>query len=133
MMKVLSRGLIVWLIIIIFESIHGVARGLILEPIIGDFRARQVSVFIGAGLIVAVTFIFVRWLKGSRAIDFILVGMMWVALTVIFKIALGRMVMDLSWERIASDYDLSSGGLMPLGLLVMLFVPITLAKLYGEV
>lgn len=60
MMKVLSRGLIVWLIIIIFESIHGVARRLILEPIIGDFRARQASVFIGAGLIVAVTFIFVR-------------------------------------------------------------------------
>lgn len=133
MIKVFSRGLVVWVIIILVESLHGVARGLVLEPLIGDFRARQVSVFIGAGLIIAITFIFVRWINGSRVLDFILVGIMWVALTVVFEIALGLMVMDLSWEQIASDYDLSSGGLMPLGLLVMLMAPLTLAKLYDEV
>ncbi|NOT46826.1 MAG: hypothetical protein HOP17_03625 [Acidobacteria bacterium] len=122
-----------WLVIIFVESLHGIARTMILEPVVGDFPARQVSTLVGAALVVAITFIFVRWLKGSQVIDFICVGVIWVALTVIVEIVLGRMVMNLSWERIASDYDLVSGGLMPLGLLVMLLSPLTLAKMYDEV
>jgi hypothetical protein len=133
LIKVLARGLVVWFVIIFVESLHGVARGLLLEPVLGDFRARQVSVFIGAAIIVAITFVFVRWLKGSRINDFFLVGLLWVLLTIGFEILLGRLVMNLSWERIASDYNLAAGGLMPLGLLVMLIAPVTLAKMYDEI
>jgi len=131
--KVLMRGVVVWLIIIFVESLHGIARGLVLEPLIGDFRARQVAVFIGAALIVVITFVSVRWLKGSQMLDFLLVGLLWVMMTVGFEILLGRIVMGLSWERIASDYDLMHGGLMPLGLLVMLFAPLAMAKIEDEV
>ena len=131
--RVLARGLVVWFVIVVVESLHGIARQLLLEPLIGDFRARQVSVFIGAALIVAITFIFVRWLKASRKVDFILVGAAWVILTAGFEIMLGRFVMGVSWERIASDYDLVKGGLMPLGLLVMLFAPLTMAIIQDEV
>jgi hypothetical protein len=133
LIKVLARGMVVWFVIIFVESLHGLARCLFLEPVLGDFMARQVSVFIGAVIIVAITFVFVRWLKGSRIIDFFLVGAMWVVLTVGFEILLGRFVMELSWERISSDYDLANGGLMPLGLLVMLLAPVTLAKMYDEI
>ncbi len=133
LIKVLARGLAVWFVIIFVESLHGVARGLFLAPMLGDFRARQVSVFIGAVIIVAITFVLVRWLKGCRIIDFFLVGFLWVVLTIVFEVSLGRFVMELSWERIASDYDLANGGLMPLGLLVMLLAPVTLAKMYDEI
>lgn len=129
----IRRGLVVWAVIIIAETAHGVLRQLVLEPLIGDFRARQVSVFIGSALILAITFIFVRWLKGSRVFDFVLIGILWVALTVGFEIVLGRFAMNLSWERIASDYNIAAGGLMPLGLLVMLIAPLMFAKLYDEV
>jgi hypothetical protein len=133
MKNVLARGLVVWLVIIFVESLHGVARGLILEPLIGDFRARQVSVFIGAIIIIAITFVFVRWLKGSSVVDFILVGAFWVMLTVGFEIILGRFAIGLSWERIGSDYNIAGGGLMLLGLLVMLFAPFMMAKLVDEI
>jgi hypothetical protein len=129
---VLARGFFVWLLIIFAETIHGIARTLLLEPLIGDFRARQVSVFTGA-MIVVITFVFVRWLKGSGALDFILIGIMWVILTVGFEILLGRFMLDISWERIASDYDLLQGGLMLLGLIVMLFAPIAMARLCDEI
>ena len=129
---VLARGFVVWLLIIVAETIHGIARTLLLEPLIGDFRARQVSIFTGAAMIVVITFVFVRWLKGSNALDFISIGTLWVILTVGFEILLGRLALDLSWERIASDYDFFQGGLMLLGLLVMLLVPVTMAKLFDE-
>jgi len=130
---VLARGFIVWLLIIFAETIHGITRTLLLEPLIGDFRARQVSVFTGAAMIVVITFVFVRWLKGSGALDFILIGIMWVILTVGFEILLGRLVLDISWERIASDFDILHGGLMLFGVLVMLFAPIAMARLCDEI
>jgi len=130
---VLARGFVVWLLIIFAETIHGVVRTLLLEPLIGDFRARQVSVFTGAAMIVVITFVFVRWLKGSGALDFILIGTLWVILTVGFEILLGRLALDVSWERIASDYDLFQGGLMLFGLLVMLFAPLAMARLCDEI
>jgi hypothetical protein len=130
---VFARGFFVWLLIILAETIHGTARTLLLAPLIGDFRARQVSVFTGAVMIVLITFVFVRWLKGSSVFEFILIGMMWVILTVGFEILLGRFVLDISWDRIASDYDLFQGGLMLLGLIVMLFVPVTMAKILDEI
>jgi len=130
---VLARGFIVWLLIIFAETIHGITRTLLLEPLIGDFRARQVSVFTGAAMIVVITFVFVRWLKGSGALDFVLIGIMWVILTVGFEILLGRLVLDISWERIASDFDILHGGLMLFGVLVMLFAPIAMARLCDEI
>lgn len=130
---VLGRGVVVWLIIMIAEILHGLARKLLLEPRIGDFRARQVSVFVGAAMILAITFVFVRWLKASYLSHFVLLGFMWVGLTLGFEILLGRVIMDLSWERILSDYDVANGGLMLFGLLVMAFAPSAMAKIVDEI
>ena len=43
----LFRALLVWLIIIGVETVHGILRGLFLAPLIGDFQARRISVFTG--------------------------------------------------------------------------------------
>ncbi len=129
----LRRGLIVWFLIILAESVHGVLRTMLLEPLIGDLSARQIGVVIGTAMILAITFIFVRWLKGNSGRQFLLIGLMWVVLTVGFEILLGRYVMSLSWERISSDYDVANGGLMLFGLLAMLFAPWIMAKLVDEI
>ncbi len=129
----LRRGLIVWFLIILAESVHGVLRTMLLEPLIGDLAARQIGVVIGTAMILAITFMFVRWLKGNSGRQFLLIGLMWVVLTVGFEILLGRYVMSLSWERIWSDYDMTNGGLMLFGLLAMLFAPWVMAKLVDEI
>jgi hypothetical protein len=130
---VLTRGFVAWVLIILAETVHGITRTLLLEPLIGDLRARQISVFTGAAMIFVITFVFVRWMKGSCASDFILIGSMWVILTIGFEILLGRLVLDVSWERIASDYDLPQGGLMLVGLLAMFFAPLLMARLVDEI
>ena len=130
---VLARGVAIWLLIILAETIHGILRTLLLEPLVGDPTARQVSVFIGSVIIIAITFVFVRWLKACYASQFILIGTTWVILTIVFEILLGRLVMDLSWERIASDYNVLQGGMMVFGLLVMLLAPVAIARLVDEI
>jgi hypothetical protein len=51
MLMFLLRAFAVWLIIIGVETIHGVLRTLSIEPLLGDFSARQISVLTGSALI----------------------------------------------------------------------------------
>ncbi len=58
-----------------------------------------------------------------------MVGLNWLVLTVTFEVLFGRFVAGLSWERIAAAYDITKGGLMSLGLLVLLISPMIACEL----
>jgi hypothetical protein len=123
------RGIVVWILIILVESVHGTLRQLFLAPAIGDFHARQVAVFSGIALIFLIAALTIRWVAVRNFSESLLVGALWVALTVAFEVALGRVILGYDWSRILEDYDLSRGGLMGLGLLAMLFTPAAAARI----
>lgn len=50
------RAFLVWLVIIAAETVHGILRGVLLVPVVGDLPARQLGVLIGSLLIFAVAF-----------------------------------------------------------------------------
>lgn len=122
------RAIVVWLVIVFAESLHGTARRLLLEPYLGDLRARQVSVFTGSIIILATAILFIRWIRATRIGQFIAIGILWVMLTIGFEIGLG-LLLGYSWERIAADYKIQEGGLMSIGLLFMAFTPLLAAKI----
>ena len=124
-----ARAIAVWLLIITVESVHGVLRVLLLQPLVGDFRARQVSVFIASALILAIACACAPWLDARSTRARTGVGLLWVVLTVAFEIGLGRGAMNASWERILSDYDLPHGGLMLFGLAFLALSPWLAARL----
>lgn len=97
-------------------------RRLLLEPHLGDLRARQVSVFTGAALIVLVFWFTLHWLGSHPGRRWWTIGGLWLALTLAFEIGLGR-AMGMSWDRIASDFDPRRGGLLAFGMLVILVAP----------
>lgn len=119
--------MLVWLAIIAAETIHGIARGLLLVPAVGDQRSRQIGVFIGSAIIFAIAWLTIRWISARKTGELLLVGIVWVVLTFTFEIGLGW-VIGFSWERIFSDYDIGAGGLMMAGLLFMLFAPFLAAR-----
>lgn len=125
---IIGRAFTVWLVIVLAESLHGTARVILLQPVSGDFRARQFAVFSGSLIILAISYFFVRWIRAADSFQRLAVGLLWSVLTIIFEISLGRL-MNFSWERIFSDYDLTNGGLMGIGLLFMFFAPLIAAKL----
>jgi hypothetical protein len=127
----LLRASAVWLVLVIVESVHGVLRTLLLAPIVGDFKARQISVFTGSLLILTVAYLFVRWIRAGTTGRLLAVGLVWLALTVLFEVALGRLVMGYSWDRLTSDYDLARGGLMPFGLVILTLSPLVAVKSRG--
>jgi hypothetical protein len=128
----LLRAFAVWLVIIAVETVHGILRTMLLVPLVGDLPARQIGVLVGSFLIFAVACLCIRWIAATTKLRLLGVGVLWTVLTVLFEIGLGRLVLDLPWDRITEDYDLTRGGFLVLGLLFMAVSPLLAARIRGQ-
>jgi len=126
-----TRAIAVWLVLVVAEILHGIARGIFLVPHVGQFRSNQIGVFTGSVIILVIALAFIRWIGAHRTTDLLLVGFLWLVLTLAFEILFGRLVVGASWERLAADYNLLEGGLLPLGMLVLLLSPLIAEKVRG--
>jgi hypothetical protein len=131
--SIVTRSLAVWLLIISAEIAHGIVRGLILVPAVGEFRSNQIGVFSGAIIVLVMALVFVKWLGATTYQTLLLVGLLWTSLTFAFEILLGRIVIGLSWQRLWADYNVPAGGLMPIGLIVLCLSPVIAGRLRGIV
>ena len=127
-----ARAFGIWLALVAVESVHGVWRRLVLEPHLGHLRARQVSVFSGALLIVLVFWFTLERVGPQPVRRWWQLGLLWLSLTLVFEIGLGRATGS-SWERITSDFDPRRGGLLAFGMLVIAIAPRVLAARRGLV
>lgn len=123
----LIRAVMVWLLIIGVESVHGALRRLLLDPDTA-FALRQVSVGMGVLIVFVVTWACSRWMAVRSKPALLAIGVLWVILTLIFEFALGR-ALGMGWRELTAGYDLSRGELMPLGLLATAFAPWIVARL----
>jgi hypothetical protein len=128
-MRTLIRSLVIWLVLIGAETVHGILRAILLVPLVGEFRSNQIGVFTGSAIILVIAYFTIRWIAAKGAFELLMVGFIWLILTVAFEILFGRFVLGLSWERIGSGYKVWDGGVMPLGLAILFFSPIVAAKL----
>jgi hypothetical protein len=130
---VAKRGIAVWSVLISAEIKHGIARGILLRPYMGDLWTRQIGVFSGSVIFFAIALAFVRWIGATRPSQLLRVGALWLVLTTVFEVYFGRFVLGYSWERIRSDYDPSEGGLLPVGLVLLALSPYVAGKVRGSV
>jgi hypothetical protein len=100
-------------------------------PVVGDFRARQIGVFIGSALILLVAYLFVGWLRAPDTKSLMHVGVLWLVLTVAFELGFGHFVFGRTWESLRADYNVPRGELLPFWLVVMMLSPLIGAWLRG--
>jgi len=118
-----KRAFAVWCLIFVLEVVHGVLRTLWLVPLVGDLRARQVGVLTGSLLILVVALLAILWIGAGGRRDLLRVGLLWVVLMMGAEVLLGRVVFGYPWSRIAEDFDVSRGGLLGFGMLVLAVAP----------
>ena len=123
----LVRAFAIWILIAVAETLHGVARTLLLMPIVGDRPSRQLGVFIGSIMILVIAWLFVNWVRATTRPQLLAVGLLWLVSMLAFEVGLGRAV-GISWERILSDYNPAQGGLMIIGMGVVLLAPLLAAE-----
>lgn len=117
----LVRTLLVWLLILLAETLLGGLRRALAPPDL-EFVIRQASVVVSVAMIFAISWFATRWLGLRSDAAALGAGVEWAVLTFIFEFAVGRLT-GASWSRIWSDYDLAHGGLMPIGLVLMALTP----------
>ena len=122
------RATLVWMLIILAETLNGAVREIFIAPVLGDLRARQLGVVVGCSIIFLVAWLTARWMAANTRRLQLTAGAMWVVLTLAFELALGRAI-GASWERILQDYNPARGGFMLLGITFMAFAPMFAARL----
>lgn len=122
------RALAGWSVIAVAMVLNGGLRTVVLAPLFGDRAARQISASTGAAIIVFIAYLLISWLEPRTRISLFVIGSIWVGLTLVFDVALGR-IMGLSWQRILFEFDVTNGALMLPLLLVVLFSPFLAAAI----
>jgi len=123
-----GRAIAIWLLILAAESIAGTIRRIWLVPALGEHTAHQIGVLAASVLILLIAWRTARWLDARTFTAQLKTGVLWVVLMLAFEFGVGLAIGN-SRQQLLVEYDLSRGGLMGLGFVVLLFAPMLGAKI----
>lgn len=120
---------IAWLPMVFTAIINGVIRGLSYKKSLSELRAHQVS-SVSAILLfgIYIWFLSRRWNLESST-QAIVVGVIWLCLTVAFEFIFGHYIMRHSWDRLTQDYNVLEGRLWVFILVWITTAPYIMYKL----
>jgi len=114
------KHFLLWLPMIAIAFANATIRQLVFTKYFSDLRAQQfstITLIILCTIYIWFVFPFLNIQSGNQAI---LIGLVWVVLTVLFEFSLGRLVRR-SWESLLQDYNITAGRIWP-GFLICLFL-----------
>lgn len=124
---------ILWWFVFPFVGIlNGVLREATYKKFVGDLPAHQISTATGIiffGIIFY--FIFKKW-KIQSLNDAILIGLIWLTLTMLFEFGFGHYIMGNSWEKLLYDYNIAEGRVWSLFLLWITVAPLAFYKIFNQ-
>jgi hypothetical protein len=128
--KILFYALGVWVIFVVLAIINGAIRERFYKPKLGDLSAHRISTIILIVVIFIGTYLFLKLIKLEYTQkDLILIGLIWLAMTIIFEFVFGHYVMGNPWDRLLADYNILKGRIWSLVLVAETFAPILVGKL----
>lgn len=102
---------------------NGALRQLIFAKRMSELRAHQLSTAIGAAIIGCFIWFVIRIQPPASSRQAILIGLVWLSLTVVFEFAMGFYLMHRPWQQLIQDYNLAAGRVWALFLLWLALAP----------
>ena len=106
-----KRAVLAWFILFAVMFANGTARVVVLQPWLGEDRARQVASLTGVVLVLLVAWLFVRMDPRATSRQLVWVGVGWLAGTLAFELLFGHFVSGLTWSALLADYNILEGRL----------------------
>lgn len=131
MRSILFRAIGIWLVIVVVAILNGVFREKILVPAIGPGMALPLSGILLAVLVFLVTLVFVSFVGSSESKIYVLVGILWIVLTLFFEFLFGHYIVGKSWREVMLSFNIMNGDLFIVVLFISAISPWTAAKLRG--
>lgn len=126
----MSRGLAVWLFIMLVETLHGLLRGLLLVPRVGEETANRIGWPIGLVIVLGISIALAPWIAIRDTSALLRLGGLWAVLTLIFELTIG-LLRGLDLPRLLAELNPLAGGLTIYSLAVMFLAPLLAARLRG--
>jgi hypothetical protein len=121
---VIGRSLAIWLGILVLANINGAVREMWLIPTLGPTPGRALSTIILSALVLLVTWLSIAWIAPATTRDALLIGALWLLLTLAFEFLVGHYVFQKPWSELTEDYHVMRGRIWPLVLVMVLFAPL---------
>jgi hypothetical protein len=112
-----------WIPMVFIAIANGAARDKGYGKYFAELRAHQISTLSAAILFALYAWALSwRWPLGSGR-EALIVGAIWLGLTIAFEVVFGRFVAGHPWQRLALDYDVRKGRVWVLLLVWLLVLP----------
>jgi len=122
------RSLVVWCAFVVLAVINGGFRDVVLTPRLGVHESHVIGTITLCAAILIVTWLTINWIRPAKSTDALLIGGVWVLMTVAFEFLVGHYIFRTSWARLLSDYDVLGGRVWLLVLATVAFAPLTMAR-----
>ena len=123
------KAFVVWLGILMLAIVNGVLREAVLVPALSMSSGLMFSGALLSGLILAVTYFALPWLGRAPVITYVVIGIGWLCLTLIFEFTFGRIIQERSWSQLLETYTFKDGNIWPVVLFVTAVAPYVAARI----
>ncbi len=117
------RYVLAWVPMLIIAVANGALRQATFAKVMPELRAHQLSTLIGSVLIGLFVWLIIRVFPPSSGRQTVLIGVIWLILTVAFEFFMGLMLAQRSLAEVLHDYNLLSGRVWVLFLVWLTFAP----------
>ena len=98
-----------WIGMVAIAILNGLIREKAYGPYMGELPAHQLSTFIGILLFGAYIWVLTGTYPIKSSTQALIIGGMWLIMTVIFEFVFGHFVMGHPWSELLYDYNLIKG------------------------
>lgn len=128
---VVLKCAVIWAAFVPVAILNGLLREKGLVPLLGRRIALPISGITCALLFFLLAWLSIPWLGPLKPAHHRTIGLAWLVMTVLFEFLFGRLVAHKSYQELLQGYDISSGNLWLLVLVVIAVSPYLAAKLRG--
>ena len=131
-MRTIYKHILWWLAFPFVGILNGTLGELTYKKLVGDLPAHQISTATGIlffGIIFY--FIFKKW-KIESVKHAILIGLIWLGLTILFEFGFGHYIMGNSWQKLLHDYNIAEGRVWSLFLVWLTIAPFVFYKMFNR-
>ncbi len=121
--------MLIWLLIMLVETVHGVLRGVFMVPRLGEAAAEQVGWPVAAILVMVISVSAIRWTGLTATAPLLRLGAAWALLTLLFEIVIG-LLRGLDPEALLAALD-PRNGTVAASAALMFVAPLLAARLRG--
>lgn len=131
-MKTIYKHILWWFAFPFIGILNGVLREATYKNFTDDLLAHQISTITGIVFFGIVFYFILKKWKIESIKHAILIGLIWLGLTILFEFGFGHYVMGNSWKKLFHDYNIAEGRVWSLFLVWIIIAPSIFYKIFSK-